>query len=214
MTTDPYARIAPRYDRLLEGFNAPLRAIGMKMLPPEAGMSVLDVGCGTGANLVPYIEAGCETFGLDASEAMLTQARNRLSGASHLTLGDAASMPYDDNLFDIVRASMFLHELAPVVTDDVIREMIRVTAPGGSLVLVDFATEDLTLRGRGLRVVSMIAERIAGREHHRNCRAYLGAGGIPGLTVASALTDTRSRVVGGGNMGIYVLAKGRESRPS
>lgn len=214
MPEDPYARIAPRYDRLLERFNAPLRAISLKMLPPAIGMKVLDVGCGTGANLAPYVEAGGEVYGLDASEAMLSQARKRLGEQAELILGDASNMPYDDGMFDIVRASMFLHELPPNVVGDVIREMVRVTAPGGSLVLVDFATEDLTLKGRGLRVVSMIAERIAGREHHRNCRAYLGAGGIPGLTVASALTDVRSRVVGGGNMGIYVLAKGVEPQPS
>ncbi len=214
MPKDPYARIAPRYDRLLEGFNAPLRAISLRMLPPTAGMKVLDVGCGTGANLVPYVEAGCEAFGLDASDAMLSQARKRLGERAQLILCDASSMAYDDGMFDLVRASMFLHELPPNVAGDVIREMVRVTTPGGSLVLVDFATKGLTLKGRGLRVISMIAERIAGREHHRNCRAYLGARGIPGLTVASPLTEVGSRVVGGGNMGIYVFTKGKGPQPS
>ena len=51
MKKDPYHRAAKFYDRLFQSVNAGLVAIGMKMFPPIPGMSVLDVGCGTGTLL-------------------------------------------------------------------------------------------------------------------------------------------------------------------
>jgi len=204
MPKDPYGRIAPWYDRFLEPINAPVRAISMKMLQPSDGMTILDVGCGTGTGLERYLEAGCEVFGIDASQAMLNEARSRLGDRATLTLGNAADMPYDDNTFDVVVASMFLHELPAETRDRVVSQIARVLAPGGSAVFIDFAASDLTPKGRAIRAISMVVERIAGKEHHRNCRTFLSSGGVP--TQSSPLVVDRSKILGGGNMGIYLLS--------
>ncbi|GMQ98514.1 MAG: hypothetical protein BMS9Abin17_1029 [Acidimicrobiia bacterium] len=204
MPKDPYGRIAPWYDRFLEPLNAPVRAISMKMLQPSDGMMILDVGCGTGTGLERYLDAGCEVFGIDASQAMLDQAHNRLGDRADLTLGNAADMPYDDNTFDVVVASMFLHELPVETRDRVVSEIARVLAPDGKAVFIDFAASDLTPKGRAIRAMSMVVERIAGRDHHRNCKTFLSSGGVP--TLSSPLDVDRSKILGGGNMGIYVLA--------
>jgi len=204
MPKDPYGRIAPWYDRFLEPMNAPVRAISIKMLQPSDGMMILDVGCGTGTGLERYLEAGCEVFGIDASQAMLSQARTRLGDRADLTLGNAADMPYDDNTFDVVVASMFLHELPAETRNRVVSEIARVLAPDGKAVFIDFAASDLTPKGRAIRAVSMVVERIAGRDHHRNCKTFLSSGGVP--TLSSRLDLDQSKILAGGNMGIYVLA--------
>lgn len=203
MARDPYARIAPWYDRVLEPMNAPLRAISLKMHEPLRGMKVLDVGCGTGTGLEPYLDAGCQAFGIDASRAMLNQAQRRLGDRADLRLGDAATMPYDDDMFDVVRASMFLHELAPDLRSTVVSEIARVLKPNGHAVVIDFASSELTAKGRAIRTVSMVVERVAGKEHHRNCRSFLSSGGVPALS--ARLKVDHSKIVGGGNMGIYIL---------
>ena len=71
MSSDPYKKIAKKYDRYVEPSIAALRQTGMKMYKPKGGMHVLDVGCGTGTNLMLYHEAGCKAFGIDLSPGMV-----------------------------------------------------------------------------------------------------------------------------------------------
>jgi len=93
VAADRYRWIARFYDRVLEPMNAPLRGIGMTMWPPEPGMRVLDVGCGTGTHLELYVGMGCDGYGIDTSAAMLERARNRLGDRATLTLGTATDLP-------------------------------------------------------------------------------------------------------------------------
>jgi ubiquinone/menaquinone biosynthesis C-methylase UbiE len=205
--TDPYARIAPWYDQFLERVDGPIRATAFMMSDPTSGMNVLDVGCGTGVTLEQYIGAGCMGFGVDASEAMLAQARKRLGDTAELTFGTAEKLDFGDGSFDRVLASLFLHELTPNVRDAVFSELARVVSPDGRIVIVDFGTGDLTLRGRSIRSVSMVIERVAGKDHKRNCKTFLASGGVPAVADRHDLTIESSRHLGGGNMGVYVLKK-------
>jgi ubiquinone/menaquinone biosynthesis C-methylase UbiE len=204
---DPYARIAPWYDRFLERVDGPVRATAFEMSAPTSTMRVLDVGCGTGTTLERYVDAECHSYGVDASEAMLTQARKRLGGKAELTFGSAEHLAFDDSTFDRVLASLFLHELPDDVRSAVFSELVRVTAPDGRIVITDFATGDLTLRGRSIRSVSMVIERVAGKDHKRNCKSFLASGGIPAEAGRHDLVIESSRHLGGGNMAIYILKK-------
>jgi ubiquinone/menaquinone biosynthesis C-methylase UbiE len=170
-------------------------------------MKVLDVGCGTGVTLERYVDAQCDGFGVDASEAMLTQARKRLGDRAELTLGTAEDLDFDDDSFDRVLASLFLHELTPDVRNTVFSELARVVSPDGRIVISDFGTGGLSLRGRSIRSVSMVIERVAGRDHKRNCKTFLATGGIPAVADRHGLILEDSRHLGGGNMAIYVLKK-------
>ena len=97
--------------------------------------SVLDVGCGTGADLIAIAERlgqGGRATGIDLSEAMIAEARHRASGLD-LNLssdsGDAANLPCEDASFGACRAATVLQHVPDA--DQVIPEMIRVTRPGG-----------------------------------------------------------------------------------
>lgn len=204
---DPYARIAPWYDRFLERVDGPVRATAFTMSDPKSGMKVLDVGCGTGITLEQYVDAGCNGFGVDASEAMLIQARKRLGDKAELTFGTAEQLAFANDTFDRVLASLFLHELTADARDTVFSELARVVSPDGRIVITDFGTGDLTLRGRSIRSVSMVIERVAGKDHKRNCKTFLASGGIPVVADRHNLTIESSRHLGGGNMGVYVLKK-------
>lgn len=204
-TNDAYGRIARFYDTLLGPVNAPLRAIGWKLHPTDASMTVLDVGCGTGAHLEIYVDSGAECVGIDASPAMLEQASARLGDRADLELGDATALPHSDSAFDLVFTSLFLHELEPDVRAAALSEMARVAKPGGRVLIIDYNSGTLKTKGYLMRSVSTVAERIAGTDHYRNWRGFLRSGGIPAMAAPAGLRTEREKVVSGGNMGLWLL---------
>ena len=70
------------------------------MLKPLRGESLLDIGCGTGTSLLPFVEMGLETTGLDASPYMLDIALQKLEHRVDLYRGVAEDLPFEDNSFN------------------------------------------------------------------------------------------------------------------
>ena len=205
---DSYGTIAKYYDRVIEPLNAPLGRIGLELFPVGNGDSVLDVGCGTGVHLEAYAEAGAECHGVDLSPAMLDVARARLGGDARLTIASARSLPHPDATFDLVLASLFLHELDADTRSQVLEEMARVVRPDGRLLVIDYRAGDLRMKGRMWRVVTSIIERLAGRDHFREWRSYLAAGGLPPL-VSHELEIEREKIVAGGNLALWLVKRKR-----
>jgi ubiquinone/menaquinone biosynthesis C-methylase UbiE len=111
--------------------------------------SVLDVGCGTGADLIAIAERlpqGGRAAGIDVSESMIAEARRRVSGLDltiSLDTGDAATLPYQDASFGACRAATVLQHVPNA--SKVIREMIRVTRPGGRVAALEFDQDSTML---------------------------------------------------------------------
>jgi ubiquinone/menaquinone biosynthesis C-methylase UbiE len=206
-TKDAYGRIARFYDTLLEPVNAPLRAIGWKLHPTNSSMTVLDVGCGTGGHLEAYVDSGAECFGLDASPAMLEQAAARLGDRAQLELGDATALPHKNASFDFVFTSLFLHELGNSVRKTALSEMARVVKPDGRILIIDYYVGSMRAKGYLARSVSMVAERIAGRDHYRNWRTFLRSGGIATMAPKAGISIESEKVVAGGNLALWILRK-------
>ncbi|MCR4403714.1 MAG: methyltransferase domain-containing protein [Candidatus Acetothermia bacterium] len=129
-----YGKIAPSYDRyrdlspeLLEGWLGVLIRWGR----PSPGMKALDIGCGTGRLTIPLQRlTGAEVWGLDLSEEMLEQARQKKGAAGvHWVLGDAQALPFPEGAFDFAFMCLVLHHLGDKA--QAIREMHRVLRPGG-----------------------------------------------------------------------------------
>ena len=91
---------------------------------------ILDVGCGTGANLLMLSKYG-EAEGVDISEDALAFCRER--GLDKVRLGAGEKLPYDDGTFDLVTA----FDVVEHMDDDLagLREMRRVLRPGGRVLL-------------------------------------------------------------------------------
>lgn len=206
MTSDAYGRLARLQDAALEPLNAPLREIAVRISGVTRGSRVLDVGCGTGTQLARYVAAGCDVAGIDTSEAMLSRARERLGPAVDLRRADAERIPFDDASFDVVTATLVLHELTPLKREAVAEEMVRVLADSGRLLVIDFAPGPLRgLKGRVLRAFSVVAELAA--RHLRRSRAFLADGGVPGFAAILGLEVQHAKPVAGGNLGVYVLTR-------
>ena len=206
MKDDPYKQSAKKYDSFVEPFNRALRKIGMKLYPPVAGIKVLDVGCGTGTTLNLYQKAGCNIFGIDSSPAMLSIARNKLNSQAELLLGNAAKMEYSNETFDLIIGMLTLHEMPQNVRSNVLCEMIRVLKREGRILIIDFHPGSIQFpKGWMYKAVIYFFELMAGLEHFRNFRKFMTINGIPGLIEIRKLTMENVKIVGGGNLGIYVL---------
>jgi SAM-dependent methyltransferase len=98
----------------------------------QQGQRVLDVGCGVGVFLRLVADRGAQAFGIDASEALIAAARERVPEAE-VRVGDMEALPYEDDSFDLVTGfnSFFF------ATDFVaaLREARRVTRPDGVVVI-------------------------------------------------------------------------------
>lgn len=91
---------------------------------------VLEVGCGTGLILQRIEPLADQAIGLDLSEGMLERATRR---GLDVVRGDARRLPFDDEAFDVVCSFKMLAHLPDV--EQAVREMVRVTRPGGHLLL-------------------------------------------------------------------------------
>jgi ubiquinone/menaquinone biosynthesis C-methylase UbiE len=202
---DAYGRIARYYDRVLEPLDAPLRPIAMALHPVDDSMTVLDVGCGTGTFLDFYTNAGATCHGIDLSGAMLGEATKKLGERADLRLGDATALPYDDGMFDLAIATLFLHELDSDTRIAALAEMARVTGADGRVLVIDYYSGNLTFKGRAMRAISAVTERIAGRTHHREYHRYLKLGGIPAMAPEAGLVLDREKVIAGGNLALWLL---------
>jgi ubiquinone/menaquinone biosynthesis C-methylase UbiE len=105
----------------------------------RADAEVLSVGCGPGVILsaVTNLDSSIRATGIDVSEVRLLQAkeRNRENSRVHFVCGDAQSMEFQSNSFDLVYCRMLLQYLKEKAR--AVSEMARVCKPGGTVLLQD-----------------------------------------------------------------------------
>lgn len=205
---DPYRLTAKWYDKVFEPINKGLRLIGLRMFLPKKGMSILDVGCGTGSFLEFYQRYTHQLYGIDTSPAMMDIARQRLGREVDLHLGSAAEMPYPDNYFDLIVSMLVLHEMDHPIRLAVLEEMKRILKPDGKILLIDFDPGPLEFfEGWRTKAIILLSEIVAGRQHFKNYRHFMSINGLNHLTKASGLIEVKQKIVGGGPLKLVLLQK-------
>jgi DNA-binding transcriptional ArsR family regulator len=136
--------VGPEWDALRKVWSDDLlraRALARLIAP---GLRVADIGTGTGVLALELARAGLRVVAVDHSARMLDAARAKLERDPGLDvalrLGDASSLPLGDAEVDAAFAHMVLQYLASPI--EALREMARVVAPGGSVVVIDFVSHD------------------------------------------------------------------------
>ena len=135
-----FSTVAPRYDFITRAFS-----YGMDRHWKRAGLDratlpekpvVLDLASGTGdfSLMVKQRYPGSRAVAVDITERMLQLARAR--GVRHTVCGDAGRLPFPDDSFDCVFVGYGLRNFPKL--DVAVREIERVTRPGGLLVSLDF----------------------------------------------------------------------------
>ena len=123
----------------------------LRFVPERLGRCprVLDVACGTGILLKQLLALvpGIEAYGVDASADMLVQARIALKGQLHVHLeraqigkGETTNLPFAHETFDLITCTNALHDMPEPA--GILAELKRLLAPGGQLVVEDFAPRE------------------------------------------------------------------------
>ncbi|MFJ8044566.1 demethylmenaquinone methyltransferase [Kitasatospora sp. NPDC096147] len=137
--------VAAKYDRtndvLSLGQARAWRRAVAEAVDAGPGQRVLDLGAGTGTSSLPFAEAGAEVVPCDFSIGMLGEGKKRHPELA-LTAGDATKLPFADDSFDATTISFALRNVQD--TDAALRELHRVTKPGGKVVICEFSTPTWT----------------------------------------------------------------------
>lgn len=135
--------VGPEYLEATATFVARAKRLSYRRMCPRLGGILLDVGCGPGIDtveLIKYVGQTGHVTGVDHNAAMVSAANQRaelagVSGRVTHRCGDAAALPFPDDTFDAVRSErLLLHLTDPA---GAISDMVRVTRPGGRVVVLD-----------------------------------------------------------------------------
>ncbi|CAB4564665.1 MAG: demethylmenaquinone methyltransferase [Actinobacteria bacterium] len=132
--------VAKRYDLVNDllslGRTKAWRKATTAIIAPKTGMQILDLAAGPGSSSEPLYKAGATVFATDFSEGMLAQGR-KARPYLNFSKADALNLPFEANRFDVVTISYGLRNT--VTYEKALTEALRVTKPGGRIVIAEFS---------------------------------------------------------------------------
>ena len=197
------------YETLIDPLLREIRGFTSEFSGMKPGDSVLDVCCGTGAQVLEYGRRGICAAGIDISPSMLKVAsrntvKQKLTNVSFY-LADATKLPFIDNCFDYASVSLGLHDKDRLTRHRVVSEMVRIVNQEGTLIFVDYAVP----MDKGiLAKLSMAVEFLAGHKHYRGFKDYVAGGGLEDILKVHHLRKEDSVCLKGG---LIIIIKARIS---
>lgn len=177
------------YSRLIDPILKPMRVKVANHI--SVGENVIDIACGTGAQVFELAKKAGQVVGTDYSESMLEAAREKLRINSfeniEFILADATDLNcFGEKQFDVSTLTLALHQFAPDWLPLVLSEMKRVS---NRLIIVDYS---VPLSQNFVGWGSKFAEFLAGAEHNKNFRKYYKSGGLNKILPANGIQITDS----------------------
>ncbi|HEX5557348.1 MAG TPA: class I SAM-dependent methyltransferase [Gaiellales bacterium] len=178
---------ADAYDRFMGRYSAPLAPQLADLAGVSAGQRALDVGCGSGmltGELVGRLGAG-SVAAVDPSERFVDAVRGRFPGVD-VRRGTAEELPFGDGEFDAALSQLVVHFMRDPVAG--LREMVRVTRPGGA---VAASVWDLAGGRAPISPFWRAAVALDPGARHEMAVAGGSAGHLEGLFAEAGLEDVR-----------------------
>lgn len=143
-----FSNVASKYDVMNDVMSVGVHRIWkdamMDWLAPRSGQKLLDVAGGTGDIAFRFLHRapGANAVVLDMTEGMLAEGRKRaeaekLVGKLDWVVGDAMSLPFAENSFDVYTISFGIRNVTRI--DEALVEAFRVLKPGGRLMVLEFS---------------------------------------------------------------------------
>ena len=206
--------VASRYDRtntiLSFGRDRSWRRGTRAALDLKPRDRCLDLAAGTGVSTEELARSGAYAVGLDISLGMLRQGRQARPEVP-LLAGDALALPFPDRSFDAVTISFGLRNI--VDTAGALREMARVTRPGGRLVVCEFsAPVNAAFRtvylGYLMRALPAVARRVSSNPDAyvylaESIRAWPDQAGLAAVVASAGWRDVGWQNLTGGVVALH-----------
>jgi ubiquinone/menaquinone biosynthesis C-methylase UbiE len=163
----------------------------------DTNSSVIDIACGTGAQVFEISKIAKRTVGVDLSGSMINYATkigiNKKLNNVEFFVADATNLSlFADNEFNIATMSLALHQFSPEIYTPILGGLKRVAE---KIIIVDYS---VPLPKNAAGYASRIIEFLAGKTHHKNFRNYYKCGGLNKILVSNQLTIEKSKWFGGG----------------
>jgi demethylmenaquinone methyltransferase/2-methoxy-6-polyprenyl-1,4-benzoquinol methylase len=201
--------VAKRYDRMNAvmtfGQERRWRRLVAEALNVSPGMVVLDLAAGTGASSLPFAAAGARPVACDFSLGMLEVGRRSHPEVTFVA-GDALRLPFRDGAFGAATISFGLRNVADVGA--ALRELARVTAPGGRLVVLETSHPPVALLRRLNRVYSDRVMPLLARPFSSDPAAYAYLAESAGAWLDQPALADALRAAGWGEVGWRNLLAG------
>ena len=217
--------VARRYDLtntvLSLGQDRRWRHLVTAAIRPQPGERILDLAAGTATSSVPLTATGATVVAADFSLGMLQQGARRLAGRPHesltLTAADGLRLPFRDGVFDAVTISFGLRNTAD--PGACLAELLRVTRPGGRVVVCEFSVPTFApfravYRDYLMRALPAIARRVSSHPDAyvylaESIRAWPDQSGLADVLLRAGWEDVAWRDLSGG-----IVALHRARRPA
>ncbi|CAN5178516.1 demethylmenaquinone methyltransferase [soil metagenome] len=208
--------VARRYDLtntvLSMGQDRSWRRATRSALQIGPGDQVLDLAAGTAVSTVELAKAGAWCVACDFSVGMLAAGAER---PVPKVAGDATKLPFDDGVFDAVTISFGLRNVVDTVGG--LREMARVTKPGGRLVVCEFSTPTFPLfssvyKNYLMRALPALARVVSSDPESyeylaESIRAWPDQAALAGLIADAGWAQVRWRNLSAGIVALHAAVK-------
>jgi ubiquinone/menaquinone biosynthesis C-methylase UbiE len=181
------------YSTVIDPILAPMRKrVNVEINPGE---KVIDIACGTGAQLFEIAVIASTVTGVDISESMIDYAtktvkKKNISNASFFVCDATNLSMFKPNSFDVAVMTLALHQFSPDLHSPILDEIKRIV---NKIIIVDYA---VPLLNNYAGIGSRVAEFLAGREHNRNFKQYYMLGGLNAILPANNLKIQKSVIFG------------------
>jgi ubiquinone/menaquinone biosynthesis C-methylase UbiE len=167
------------------------------------GEQVIDIACGTGAQLFDIAGIASRITGVDLFESMIDFAtknfKNKNITNAEFLVGDASNLSMlKTNRFDVAVMTLALHQFSPEMHAPVLSEMKRVA---NRIIIVDYA---VPLPKNYAGIGSRVAEFLAGIDHNRNFKQYYELGGLEAILSVNHFSIQKSVLFGKGAFQLIV----------
>lgn len=161
----------------------------------KSGEKVIDIACGTGAQIFELRGIASKAVGIDLSESMInhaqSSARKRNIPNAEFFVCDATNLSrFNENSFDVAVMSLALHQFDPLLHLSILSEMKRVAK---RIIIVDYS---VPLPKNYAGIGSRVAEFLAGKEHNHNFKQYYLLGGLNKILPLNNLIIQKSVLFG------------------
>ena len=220
-----FSAIAGRYDLLNHLLSANQdkhwRRRAIRLLSPRRGQCILDLCCGTGDLAIECMrqQPHCRVIGADFAIPMLEIAQNKSKDTNFLA-GDALHLPFTDETFDAVMVAFGARNFEN--TESGLREMKRVTKPGGRVLILEFMrpTSPFLQRGFGIffkHILPVIGKLISGHDSAykylpSSVKGFYTRGEFENLLRKIGFSNVRSFNYSGGIATSFTATKPEQSR--
>ena len=190
------------------------RVATRRAVAAEPGMRVLDLAAGTGTSSEAYADAGVDVVACDFSLGMLKVGKRRRPDIDFVA-GDATALPFADNSFDATTISFGLRNVNE--PRKALAEMLRVTKPGGKLVIAEFSSPVVPLWRTMyteylMRALPPIARKVSSNPDAyvylaESIRAWPDQDALSGWITDSGWQDVAYRNLSGGIVAVHRAVK-------